>query len=253
MNRPSSARQHFRSEVETPELASGQEQLVVVRTDATVARGDLTEGLEAVVETLFARFPSLIRPRVRDELAPEVDSLLEDLMSVVDAQGIGTMTIVYHTPPEPTPPPDSTPEPVDAVWVRYDREGIGAAVQPARVVELYSCSGPYGPWSGVFRAGGVGPVQLTDLPVEFTFPGSDGVQTTTTSTNGVLRWNLPGITSAVQYDIEVTVDGGTMVLAVTGTANEQVGGQELLGGISASGPPQTLAIEPAPEGSCPGS
>jgi hypothetical protein len=251
MNRPSSARQRFRSAVETPELAKGPEHLVVVRTDATVARGDLAEGLEAVVETLFERFPSLIRPRVQAELAPEVDSLLGDLLSVVDARGIGTMTIVYHTPPEPTPPPDATPEPVSAVWVRYDREGIGSAVLPARVVELYSCSGPYGPWSGVFRAGGVGPVQLTDLPVEFSFPGSSGVQRATTSTDGVLRWNLPGITSAVRYDIEVSVDGGTMVLAVSGTANEQVGGQELFGGISVSGPPQALAIEPAPEGTCP--
>jgi len=248
MDRPSSARQRFRSAVESPELAQGPEHLVVVKTDATIARGDLAEGLEAVVEELFARVPSLIRPRVREELQPEVDELLEGLMSVVDARAVGTMIIAYHTPPEPTPPPDPD---AGAVWVHYDREGIGAAVQPARVVELYSCSGPYGPWSGVLRAGGVGPVQLTDLPVEFSFPGSSGVQSATTSTDGVLPWDLPGISSAVRYDIGVSVDGATMVLTLSGTANEEVQGQELLGGISAGGPPQTLAIETAPEGSCP--
>jgi hypothetical protein len=251
MNVPSSARQRFRSAVETPELAKGPEQLVVVKTDATVARGDLTEGLEAVVETLFERIPSIIRPEVQEELGPEVDELLEGLMSVVDARGIGTMTIVYHTPPVPTPLPDEEPDEARAVWVRYDREAIGSAVQAARVLELYSCSGPYGPWSGVLRAGGVGPVQLTDLPVKLTFPGSSGVQTATTSTDGVLHWDLPGISSAVHFDIQATVDGSSMVLAISGTANEQVQGQELLGGISVSGVPQALPIEPAPEGSCP--
>ena len=41
-----------------------------------------------------------------------------------------------------------------------------------------------------------------------------------------------------------------MVLTSTGTVNQQVQGQEFLGGITGSAGPQTLTIEPAPEGMC---
>jgi hypothetical protein len=93
-------------------------------------------------------------------------------------------------------------------------------------------------------------VPLSELPVSFSFPASGGEQTATTSTGGMIPWILPGITSEVRYDIDVSVDGTTMVLTISGTANEQVQGQELIEGISASAGPQSLPIEPAPEGAC---
>ena len=120
------ALQRFRSAVETPELAQGtgapgRRQ----RRMRTIPRDDLRMGLEAVVETLFGRIPSIIRPQVGRSWQPEVDSLLEELLSVVDAKGIGTMSIMYHTPPEPTPPPGATPEPAGAVWVHVGAGRLG--------------------------------------------------------------------------------------------------------------------------------
>jgi hypothetical protein len=214
-----------------------------VHVTGIVRRGEIEEieeavrllltggGLGAAGSTVEAEYERL-RPALRDLLYPRATARVE---------------VSWHEAPDGTPQP--TP-PSDAVWVHVDRAAIGEAVQEARVVELVSCSGPYGPWSGVLRVGGIGPVPLSELPVSFSFPGSGGEQTATTSTGGMIPWILPGITSEVRYDIDVSVDGTTMVLTISGTANEQVQGQELIEDISASSGPQSLPIEPAPEGAC---
>jgi hypothetical protein len=250
------ARKRFTSTVETPEEAEGPEHVVFVTVSVRVVRDDLKRGIDGVVKTLFGHVPGLIRPQVESFLRPRIDTLLGDVVRLLDVTGSGRMSITYHTPPEPSPsprPPDASPEPTEEpgpVWVYLDRAGVAGAIEAGRVLELVSCSGPYGPWSGVMRVGGIGPVPFSELPVAFSFPGSTGSQATTTSTDGTIPWILPGITSDVHYDIDVVVDGTTMVVTISGTANERVQGQELIGDIAASAGPQTLPIEPAPEGRC---
>ncbi len=122
-------------------------------------------GLGAAGSTVEAEYERL-RPALRDLLYPRATARVE---------------VSWHEAPDPTP----EPSPSDAVWVHVDRAAIGEAVQEARVVELLACSGPYGPWSGFLRVGGIGPVPLSELPVSFSFPASGGEQTATTSTGGI--------------------------------------------------------------------
>ena len=69
------------------------------------------------------------------------------------------------------------------MWVHYDREAIGDVIQAGRILELVSCSGPYGDWSGTMLTGGIGH-PFSELPIKFDFSGASGVQTYTTETGG---------------------------------------------------------------------
>jgi hypothetical protein len=75
-----------------------------------------------------------------------------------------------------------------------------AASMPAlagRVVDLVSCSGPYGAWSGVIRLGGLSSegveAPFADLPLAFAFPGAGGVRTTSTSIWGTVDTSVPNL------------------------------------------------------------
>ena len=179
---------------------------------------------------------------------------------IISAQASGWGTVVFHVPDKEPEPGQEDPAPPAAsrraVWVHYDREGLGSGVQAGRVLELVSCSGPYGDWSGVLRAGGLAMLPFVDLPVEFAFRAASGVQVTQTDTAGKIAWMLredgapSGVTSHVEYLLVVAVDGQTMRVRTYGTADEQVEGQQLLDEITESAE-VTMPIEPAPPGACP--
>jgi hypothetical protein len=135
-------------------------------------------------------------------------------------------------------------------------------MEAGRVLELYSCSGPYGLWLGDMRIGGLGAgmIPWVELPVAFTFSGASGVRITQTDTQGTIPWNLrgdglpSGVTSHVEYLLLVEVGPGgptgyQMRIVSIGSADERVQGQQLLGEITETSE-VTLPIEPAPPGSC---
>jgi hypothetical protein len=232
--------------------APWQDRAGSIRTGVTIERPALEQLRNIAIDQLLGALPGIIRGVLEPYLRPTLDELGRRLTSLIATQASGPGTVIFHVPAA-TPPPDTEPEPAAparAVWVHLEREGVGDAVQAGRVLELVSCSGPYGAWSGVMRVGGLGPVPFSELPVGFSFRGAGGVQGTQTSTGGDIPWSLPGITSSVFYVLDIVVDGRTMTLTVTGRANEEVQGVDLLGDMSGTSGPQELPIEPAPPGSC---
>ncbi len=134
-----------------------------------------------------------------------------------------------------------------AVQVVVDRPAT-EGVLAGRILELTSCNGAYGDWSGVLRPGGLSldgfEVPFTDLPMAFTVGGS-GTQTVDTTVEGVVP--TPVFDLQVAYDLDITVDGTTMSITGTGNGGTGIVDIEQSLGSQLSGIP----IEPAPEGACP--
>jgi len=136
-----------------------------------------------------------------------------------------------------------------AVQVVLDRPAMpSAGLLAGRVIELTSCTGPYGDWSGVMRLGGLSlngfEVPFQDLPLEFTVGGT-GVQTVPASTGGTIT--TPVFDLTVHYDLQITVDGETMAIDGSATGDN---GMFSVGGSF----PQALTglpIQDAPPGVCP--
>ncbi len=126
------------------------------------------------------------------------------------------------------------------VMVTVDRPAM-QGVLPGRIVDLVSCDGPYGTWTGVFRTGGLSnqgfEVPWTDIPVQFTMPAEGGVQTTSTATSAIVPTPIGPF--PVDYDVTITVTGGTMTIVL-------VPGAEFMGNALVD-----IPIQPAPEGACP--
>jgi hypothetical protein len=127
-----------------------------------------------------------------------------------------------------------------AVMVKKDRPG-SEGVLPGEVVDLLSCDGPYGSWTGVFRTGGLSnqgfEVPWTDVPVQFTFPAEGGTQTAVTTASAIVPTPIGDF--PVDYVVTVTVNGGLMTVdlepGAEGMDNQLV----------------DMPIQPAPEGACP--
>ena len=106
----------------------------------------------------------------------------------------------------------------EAVTATVERPGSDG-VLPGTVVELTSCNGAYGDWSGVFRLGGLSSggfeVPFVEAPVAFSFTGTSGTQTATATVSGNVP--TPAGDFAVTFDLVITVDGSTM--SITGTGN----------------------------------
>ncbi len=131
-------------------------------------------------------------------------------------------------------------EETDAFIVRVDRPAA-EGVLPGTVVDLLTCDGPYGTWSGQFWTGGLSnqgfEVPWTSLPVEFTFPGEEGSQTATTTTSAVVSTPIGPL--PLDYAVTVTSTGGQMTIVL-------VPGSEGMGNNLVD-----IPVQPAPEGSCP--
>lgn len=214
-----------------------------------VERPGLQQLRDIALDALFGelgRARGLVEPYLR----PIIERLTAQLTTLISSRAYGPATVIYHVP-DATPEPDRTPGPTAPprqVWVHLDRAAMGDMVQAARVIELYSCSGPYGVWSGDIRLGGVGPVPLADFPVTFGFRGSAGVQRAATSVSGRIPWDLPGVEYDARIELDVAVDGRTMAISTTISLDEQVQGDSLLGGSGTGA--ISLPIEPAPPGAC---
>lgn len=231
--------------------APWEDRAGMVSSRVTVERPALEDLRNLAVNELFALLPSLVRGIVEPYLRPTVEQLAQRLTALISASASGPATVIYHVPAA-TPPPGATPAPTPQpreVWVHADRPALGDSVQAGRVIELYSCGGPYGPWSGVLRAGGMAAVPFKELPLSFAFRGSSGVQRTQVTVSGVLETVLPDISYPVTFVIDISVDGRAMALTITGTAGEVVQGQQLFE-VQGSGGRSVLPIEPAAAGSC---
>jgi hypothetical protein len=231
--------------------APWEDRAGMVSSRVTVERPALEELRNLAVNELFALLPTLVRGIVEPYLRPTVDQLAQRLTALISSSASGPATVIYHVPAA-TPPPDATPAPTPRprqVWVHADRPAIGASVQAGRVIELYSCGGPYGPWSGVLRAGGMATVPFKELPIWFSLRGTTGVQRAHVTVSGVLDTILPEIAYPVTFEIDIAVDGRDMTLTIAGSAGEQVQGQQLFE-VQGSGGRSVLPIEPAAAGSC---
>ncbi|MEZ4595940.1 MAG: hypothetical protein R3C32_03320 [Chloroflexota bacterium] len=217
-------------------------------TTVVVERPGIQQLRDIALDSLFGQL-GRARGIVEPFLRPIIQRLTAQLDRFVSSRAFGPATVIYHVP-DATPEPDATPGPTAPpreVWVHLERPG-GDGILPTTVVELYSCSGPYGVWSGVIRLGGVGPVPLAEFPVTFGFRGAGGVQRTTATVEGFIPWDLPDVEYDVRIDLDVVVDGRTMTLAVTTQLDEQVQGGLLFGSSGTEAVSRT--IEPAPPGSC---
>lgn len=217
----------------------------------TVERPAIERLRNLAINELFGLLPTLVRGVVEPYLRPTVEQLAQRLTALISASASGPATVIFHVPAA-TPPPGASPAPTPRprqVWVHSDRPAFGDMVQAGRVIELYSCGGPYGPWSGVLRAGGMSAVPFKELPLSFSFRGSRGVQRTQTTVSGILETIIPDISYPVTFVIDISVDGRSMTLSITGSAGEVVQGQQLFE-VQGSGGRSVLPIEPAAAGSC---
>ena len=135
------------------------------------------------------------------------------------------------------------------VWVHFERPATPGVIA-GNVVELYGCRGPFGPWQGVLRSGGLDDgngftVAFSDIPVSFAFAGF-GSQTVHTSANGNVPTPIGNITVALELDIGIDTAGSTMSITGTGTAASNIISVSDYLGTAAS----ALPIEPAPAGTC---
>ncbi len=134
-----------------------------------------------------------------------------------------------------------------AVWVHIDR-GASKGVLAGRVLELVSCTGPFGSWSGVMRLGGIDGgggfvVPFAPLPIVFTIKGGSA----TTVVAGTVP--TPVFDVNVTYNLAVSVDGSGKRMSITGTGSGENG---MFAFSDALGPGlSNLPIEPAPAGRCP--
>jgi hypothetical protein len=242
------ARWDFTTNVDEVE-APWQRRDGLVRAKVTIRRPQLETLRSIAVDQLIGGLPDIVqgvlRPWVQDAVR-EITSGLNDLLS---KQGSELGNVGFWVSGS-SPPPDQGPTLPRIVWVHYDREAVGEVIQAGRILELVSCSGPYGDWSGTMLTGGIGPIPFSELPVQFGFPGATGVQTFTTQTGGQIPWDLPGVTSNVRFVLTFSVDGRTMRVRITGTVDERVQGQQLLDEITESSE-VVMPIEPAPDSVCP--
>lgn len=223
-----------------------------VRARVTVERPQLEDLRRIAIDELFGLLPSLVRGVLEPYLRPTVEQLAQKLALLISRSASGPATVIYHVPgatPEPGTTPEPTPRPA-AVRVVRDRPALGDAVLAGRVIELLSCTGPYGPWSGVLRVGGLSLVPFADLPLAFSFRGVSGVQRTHATTGGRVPTSLPGVDFDVTFELDITVDGTTMTVSGSGTAGEVVQGAPLLDVGATIGPATRMPIEAATAGSC---
>jgi hypothetical protein len=97
----------FHSVVEPADRKDGQRQHATVTARVSVERQDLADARKQVGDFLFSKIPTILRGFVSAIFRPYIDDILRKIDSLLDAKGSGTLDIIYHAPPSPTP---STPE-----------------------------------------------------------------------------------------------------------------------------------------------
>lgn len=226
-----------------------QERPGWIGVTARVDRPAIKELRQLAIDELLSHIPTLVRDTVVPYVRPILDRVTAQLDTLLSSQSSGQGTVIYHVPGE-TPEPGAAPPPSRGVMVVIDRPG-GSMGLAGRTLELISCTGPYGSWSGVLRLGGLSSdgleVPFADFPMAFRFPGAGGVRSTQTSIAGTVGTNVPNLSYDIAADLTVSTNGRT--LSITGLAS----GSSSVIGVSAElggGQLRNLPIVPAPPGTC---
>jgi hypothetical protein len=173
--------------------------------------------------------------------------LAPDSLFAVTGGTDGTNGTVSGHPLEEFCLPSPPPTPGKALRAHIERPAMpDYAFMAGTVFDVTSCDGPYGPWAGYMGAGGLATqgqvvVPWQELPIDFTFPGGEGTQTTNVTAAGVVIHKLPVPQQIdVSYPLVITVDEDTMtVVGLAGFVN----GQSPI-------TPIEVPLEPAPPGTC---
>lgn len=226
-----------------------QERPGWIGVTAHVDRPAIKELRQLAIDELLSHIPTLVRSTVVPYVRPIIERVTSQLDTLLSAQTSGQGVVIYHVPDE-TPDPDATPPPSRAVMVVIDRPAASMGLA-GRTLELVSCTGPYGAWSGVLRMGGLSldgfEVPFADFPMSFAFPGAGGVRSTSTSIAGTILTNVPNVSFDIAADVRVSTDGKTLSLSGAATgSNEVLAVTADLGG----GQLRNLPIVPAPAGTC---
>lgn len=99
----------FHSVVESADHKDGQRQHATVTARVSVERQDLADARKQLGDALFSQIPTMLQSFVSAIFRPYVDDFLRNVDSLFDAKGSGTLDIIYHTPPSPTPTPPEEP------------------------------------------------------------------------------------------------------------------------------------------------
>ena len=217
---------------EDEETARGEPVSGVVTFNVTVSRPQINELRDTLVNLLFAQLPPLASQLLRPILGPQINNLLQRLVSLADSRGSRTLAVVFHTPPDPTP----TPEPPEAEDFagsfsgRFDfaDENIdGAIIQQFLEVGGATCDGES--WDGEARwvsFSNVEPLMMDldqTLPLSIDFAGGSTATTTagpfrgsagspTIGTSADISWTID-----LQFSLARTADGEPATITVSGT------------------------------------
>lgn len=134
------------------------------------------------------------------------------------------------------------------VQVFLDRPA-SKGLMAGRIVELTSCSGPYGHWVGVIRDGGITDgagfdVAFNDIPIDVTL--STAAPSAHTTVTDIIPTPIGPVDLLLELDI--STDGSTLSITGTGTAGTEVVSIETGLGVVGTG----LPIVPAEPDACPG-
>lgn len=202
---------------------------------------DGTVDLAALAGTRFCKRPEgCTCPNVPDDIPPA--PIGEPVLALSGGPSGSAVTVIGLTLELHCEEREHRP-----VQVTLDRPG-SQGVLAGQVLQLTSCTGVWGTWSGVLRLGGLSldgfEVPFQEIPLSFTVSGT-GTQTVQAATGGVIQ--TPVFPVEVHYDLSITVDGTTMSIAGTGSGANDMFSVEVASPSELS----SMPIVDAPEGACP--
>jgi len=217
---------------EDEETAKGKPISGVVTFNVTVTRPQLNELRDTLVNLLFAQLPPLASQLLRPILGPQINNLLQRLVSLTDSRGTRTLAVVFHTPPDPTPTPEP-PESEDFAGSfsgRFDfaDENIdGAIIQQFLEFGGATCDGES--WDGEARwvsFSNVEPYMMDmdqTLPLSIDFAGGSTATATAGPFTGSAGSSTMGTSVDVSWKIDLqfslarNADGEPATIAISGT------------------------------------
>lgn len=228
----------------------------ILTSRVTVMRPALRQLRDIAIDQLMAEIPRIIRGFLEPYLRPTLEQMSAKLERLIGSHASAPATVFYHVE-EPTPEPSQPPPTPEAHgwFVHLDRPDAPGLLVPGRTLELVSCRSPYGPWSGVYRLGGIifsdsFTLPIVEVPIAISFPGNTGVQRTSTSIAGGWTAESHVVSWVTAIDMDFAVDGRTMTIASDVQVNENVAGNPFLRVDPEPMPGVPLPIEPAPAGMC---
>jgi hypothetical protein len=100
---------------EPPDVAKGEQQVGLVRSEVAVRRPGIRELRGALQGLLFAQLPDIVAAALQPILGPLIADLVNELAELQDVRGTAYVSVIYHVEEEPTPPPQTTQKPAGEV------------------------------------------------------------------------------------------------------------------------------------------